>query len=105
MKSKRSQEARPAGFSSLAATVSIPQSPNFSGKNSETFGPVSEDRAKLFNIRRLASKIMSIKHLRTIIKSADPKLRKEVFYLITPHITRFKVPSYRQLLGRSASRA
>lgn len=98
MKSKRSQEARPAGFTSLDTPLPNSHSQKISGENSET-------NAKLFQVRRLASKIMSIKHLRLIIKDTDPKLRKEVFYLITPHITHFQVPSYRQLLGRGATRA
>src|SRR5712691_11296165 len=61
------------------------------------------ERAKLFEIRRLAENIMSIAQLRRIVRSADPKLRKGVYNLIAPLITRFIPPTYRQLLGRGAT--
>jgi hypothetical protein len=59
--------------------------------------------AQRSQIRVLASRIRSVTQLRKIVKAASPKLRRGVYDMIVSHITRFKAPTYRQLLGRKAS--
>lgn len=52
-----------------------------------------EMRQMKAQIRDLAPHIKDNKHLRKILKDADPRLREEVYLTIKPHLT-FKPLSY-----------
>lgn len=124
MESKRSHETDPCGLSSTDATLSISISPEISGNSPEKVLPpsdpcpscsgvrlpngflehapgcsVSLQNLKNFQIKMAAAQIKSGKQLRNIIKDASPRLRRQVFDLIVPHITYFKPPSYERLMG------
>lgn len=124
MESKRSHETDPCGFSSTDATLSISSSPEISGNFPEkVLSPsdpcpscsgvrlsngflehapgcsVAVQDLKKFQIRMAAAQIRTGKHLRQILKDANPRLRRQVYDLIVPHITYFKPPSYERLMG------
>src|SRR5882672_8639054 len=119
MESKRSQETEAAGFPRSNPTSQISISPEIfpqisdkdpcpscsgtrlsNGFLEHTPGcSVALQNLKNFQIQMAAGQIRSGRQLRTIIQAANPKLRKQVFDLIVPHITYFKPPSYERLMG------
>ena len=123
MESKRSQVEGRAGFSRCIAADANSQSPKFSDQNSTDSDTQTEycnscfkhlengnwyhaegcsvlkDKVAQLQIRLLASNIRSGAHLRRIVLDAKPHLRRQVYDLIAPHVTRFKPPSYERLLG------
>lgn len=59
---------------------------------------VVRQRMNEFQVKMLASKIVTVRHLRKVIFDASPKMRRQVYDMIAPHIVKFKPLEFDKLI-------
>lgn len=68
----------------------------------DTVGTLTDEQAAHIRIKVMASRIVNNKHFKKILAEADPKLRREVYLEIAPHL-RFKPLPFWAMKFRNAN--